>query len=305
MEILLFLVIVLLIVSLYMWLWTERRIKKINYTIKEVCTGNFNQYFRIEPASKGIRELGSYLNKLTEELHNLQVKTKRTEEERKKMISNISHDLRTPLTSLLGYIEVLQNEALSEEDKREYLTIIQRKGKDISNLIEYFFELAKIDAGDIAIETNRVNISEIAQETLLDFYNDFEKQDIIPQINIPVSSFYVQGDSMSIKRILSNLFSNALRYGKTGKIVGVELREEKDRIWVDVWNRGAVLSKSDIEHIFERTYTGEYSRNPSIRGNGLGLAIVKKLVELQEGNITIVSEGEGRTVFSFNLKKSE
>lgn len=305
MEILLILPGILLIAVLYLWLRTERRINKINNTLKEVCNGNFNQYFRVEPASRNVRELGSYLNKLTKELHNLEVKTKRTEEERKRMISNISHDLRTPLTSLLGYIEVLENDELSEEDREEYLSIIQRKGKDISNLIEYFFELAKIDAGDITIELIRVNLSEIVQDTLLDFYDDFEKEAIRPQINIPTFPLYVQGNPMSIKRILINLFSNALRYGKEGKVVGIELREEKDRIWVDVWNKGSVISKSDIEHIFKRTYTGEYSRNPSIRGNGLGLAIVKKLVELQMGNITVSSEAEGRTVFSFYLEKSE
>lgn len=305
MEILLSLVGILLIVSLSLWLRTENRVKKINNTLKEVCTGNFNQYFRVDPASKSIRELSSYLNNLTKELHNLKVKTKQIEEERKKMISNISHDLRTPLTSLLGYIEVLHNDTLSERDKEEYLNIIERKGKEISNFIEYFFEFAKIDAGDIAIEITRVNLSEIVQEILLEFYNDFEKETIIPQINIPASPLYVHGDPMSIKRILINLFSNALRYGKEGKIVGIELREEKDRIWVDVWNKGTALSKSDIEHIFERTYTGKYSRNPSIRGNGLGLAIVKRLVELQNGNITVISEVEGRTVFSFYLKKFE
>lgn len=157
----------------------------------------------------------------------------------------------------------------------------------------------------MAIEITRVNLSEIVQETLLDYYNDFEKEGISPQISIPAVPLYAQCDLMSIKRILSNLLSNALRYGKEGKVVGIELREEKDTIWVDIWNKGAVISKSDIEHIFERTYTGEYSRNPSIRGNELGLTIVKRLVELQNGNIVVTSEAEGRTVFSFSLKKSK
>lgn len=303
MEILLLLLIALCFLTINMLLRTERRIKKINRTLKEIIAGNYNQYFRIRPTSKGIRELVSHLNKLTEELHNLQVKTKRTEEEQKRMISNISHDLRTPLTSLLGYIEVLQNEGLPEEEKRKYLSIIQRKGTEMSTLIEYFFELAKIEAGDIAIELRRVNISEILQDTLLDFYDDFVKYDITPQINIPHHPFYVQGDSFSIKRILNNLFANAIHYGKEGKIVGVELRDEKDKVGVDVWNRGAVVSRNDLEHIFDRTYTGEYSRNPSIRGNGLGLAIVKGLVELQDGNIVVEKKEEDIIVFSFYLKK--
>lgn len=303
MKILLILVGFLFIGFLYLWFRTERRIKKINNILKEVCTGNFNQYFRIEPAPKSIRELSNYLNKLVKELHDLNVKTKRTEEERKKMISNISHDLRTPLTSLMGYVEMLQNNELSREDREEHLNIIQRKGKDILNLIESFFELAKIDSGDISIEITRINLSEIVQEILLDFYNDFEKEAIRPQINIPSSILYVQGDYISIKRILNNLFSNALRYGKEGKVVGIELREEEDRIWVDIWNKGATISESDIEHIFERTYTGEYSRNPNIRGNGLGLTIVKRLIELQNGNISVRSEVDGRIIFSFYLKK--
>ena len=133
----------LLIGFFYLWLRTERRIKKINNILKEVCTGNFNQYFRIEPTSKNIRELSSYLNRITKEVNDLEVKAKRTEEERRKMISNISHDLRTPLTSLLGFIEVLQNDEILEEEREEFLNIVQRKGKDMLNLIEYFSILQK------------------------------------------------------------------------------------------------------------------------------------------------------------------
>lgn len=129
MKILLLLAGISLLGTLYLLFRTERRIKKINNTLKEICSGNFNQYFRVEPASKSIRELGCFLNKLTKELHNLKVKTKKSEEERKRMIANISHDLRTPLTSLLGYIEVLHNDTLSEKDRQEYLNIIQRKAK--------------------------------------------------------------------------------------------------------------------------------------------------------------------------------
>ena len=302
-EFLLIITSFLLIGFFYLWLRTERRIKKINNILKGVCTGNFNQYFRVEPTSKNIRELSSYLNRITKEVNDLEVKAKRTEEERRKMVSNISHDLRTPLTSLLGYIEVLQNDEILEEEREECLNIVQRKGKDMLNLIEYFFDLAKIDAGDITIEIKKIDLSEVVQDTLLDFYNDFEKEDITPQINIPCFPLYVLGDPMSIKRILGNLLSNTLRYGKKGKLVGIELREEEDWIWVDVWNKGVTISKTQINHIFERTYTGEYSRNPESRGNGLGLAIVKRLVEMQNGNITVTSEIEGKTVFSFSLKK--
>ncbi|KOP72402.1 hypothetical protein AMS59_15845 [Lysinibacillus sp. FJAT-14745] len=302
-EFLLIITSFLLIGFFYLWLRTVRRIKKINNILKEVCTGNFNQYFRVEPTSKNIRELSSYLNRIIKEVNDLEVKAKRTEEERRKMVSNISHDLRTPLTSLLGYIEVLQNDEILEEERGECLNIVQRKGKDMLDLIEYFFDLAKIDAGDITIEIKKIDLSEVVQDTLLDFYNDFEKEDITPQINIPCSPLYVLGDPMSIKRILGNLLSNTLRYGKKGKLVGIELREEEDWIWVDVWNKGVTISKTQINHIFERTYTGEYSRNPESRGNGLGLAIVKRLVEMQNGNITVTSGIEGKTVFSFSLKK--
>ncbi|WP_199615454.1 sensor histidine kinase [Paenibacillus alkalitolerans] len=220
------------------------------------------------------------------------------------MIASISHDLRTPLTSLLGYIEAMRcDHSLTDEEKHKFIEIAADKGNALLERLQEFFELAKSEADDSQPELHKVNVTDFIQEVLLGFYPEFQKAAITPAIHIPDFPCFVMADRAQLRRVLENLLSNALRYGQEGKEIGIAVREETDFVWVDIWDRGQGIPAQDLPRVFERFYTGETSRNASLRGTGLGLTIAKNLVEKQGGRITVSSKPGEITVFSFGLNK--
>jgi signal transduction histidine kinase len=281
------------------------QVKKMTLITREIQTGSLNQRYRLRTSQKDIKELAEAWNQLMDQFQVDFERIEFLEEERKRMVANISHDLRTPLTSLLGYIEAMRNDStLTTEEKDEFLQIITNKGNSLLKLLQGFFELAKLEANDFKLNLQKIDLVQIISEVLVGFYPAFVKADIVPVINMPDEPFYVKADVDCLERILNNLLSNALRYGQDGKDIGVAIREEGNLVWVDVWDRGKGISKEDMLHIFERLYTGAASRNTSTQGTGLGLTIAKNLVEKHGGKITVTSVPNKKTVFSFGLIKN-
>lgn len=295
------LLIIIIVILIGIIINQNRKILYISKTIKEIMLGNFNERVRLQNHNKAVSKLVSNLNKLIDEFQKVINLNKNYEEDRKKMISNISHDLRTPLTSLLGYVEFIKDSNVSEAEKKEYIDIIEKKGNSLKVLMEEFFQLSKIESNDLNLEIKRVNLSEIIRQNIILFYNDFIQQGIEPVFNIPEKDIYALGDEGAINRILNNLVSNSLKYGSDGKVIGIDLRQDKDKVYVDVWDKGKGIPKEDIDFVFERLYTAEKSRNRKLQGSGIGLTIVKKLVEKQKGEIKLTSTPYEKTTFSFSL----
>lgn len=289
-------ILVLIIINL------NRKIYSISQIIKSIGQGNYNERIRMQNSNKHLNSLIKNLNHLVDKFQNSMKLNKEYEEERKKMISNISHDLRTPLTSLLGYIEFMKdNKNLSEEEREEYINIIQNKGDNLRNLMNEFFQLSKLDSNDIKLDINKINLSEIIRQNIILFYNDFSKEKIEPVIDLPDKDIYALGDKKAVERILNNLISNAIKYGYEGKSIGINLKCNKENVQVTVWDEGRGIPKENLSSIFERLYTLEKSRNKSLQGSGLGLTIVKKLIEMQNGTIIVKSTPYKKTEFIFTL----
>ncbi|MCM3627776.1 HAMP domain-containing histidine kinase [Paenibacillus glycanilyticus] len=293
------------LVIFYRYIQLQKEIRKLVRTTSDIRTGNLNMRYRLHTANKPLNELGEELNRLVDYVQKSFERTTFLEDERKRMIANISHDLRTPLTSLLGYMEALQQDAtLSAEEKEAFLRIAVSKGDDLLTLLQDFFELARLETDDAAPDLHPVNLSELIPEVLVDFYPALMKTNVTPVIDLPEDPLLVRGDSAFLRRVLNNLLSNSLRYGADGGEIGITAREHTGKVWVEVWDRGKGIARQDLPHIFERLYTGEASRNASLRGTGLGLTIAKNLVERMGGHITAASTPNEKTVFSFNLMKS-
>ena len=228
----------------------------------------------------------------------------KTENSMKKMLSNISHDLKTPLTVILGYIETIQvDSTLSSEERTALLSKVQNKTTELLNLINKFFSLTKLESGDMEISTKRINMNEAYRKNILSFYDILTKKGYDVSINIPEENFYALGNEGAIDRILNNLISNAVKYGYEGKFLGIELRSDDEFVYVDIWDKGKGIDELHKDRVFERLYTLEDSRNKAFQGSGLGLTITKRLVEKMGGEISLFSKPYQKTNFSFKLKR--
>jgi signal transduction histidine kinase len=287
-----------------LWLRHVRVKKDVAKTIqaaKGIRAGNWNMRCRLGTTRKDMLELGGEMNRLADFFQASIERTQLLEEDRKRMISNISHDLRTPLTSLLGYIEALrQDESLTEKERAAFLGIASEKGAALLKRMQAFFDLSRLEETE-DVELQKVDVAELARTVLLDFYPEFTESGITPTASIPESPMYVQGNADCLRRILNNLISNALRYGGDGKEIGIAVRKDAKKGFVDVWDHGKGISPENLPHIFERLYTAEASRNAALRGTGLGLTIAKNLIQKQGGNITVESIPNEKTIFSFWL----
>ncbi|QJD85567.1 sensor histidine kinase [Cohnella herbarum] len=277
----------------------------ITARLNEIRGGSPNQRIRIHHAPESLIELGGSMNRLIDAYQISLERVNLLETERKKMISHLSHDLRTPLTAILGYVEVMQKDnSLSEEMRQNYYRIVVAKGNKLDALIRDFFELSKLEADNGSMEPEKLNVIDKVEEAVVSFYHQFELARLSPRLELPERPLYAWGNRQSLERIMNNLLSNALRYGADGGVVGIRVKDKEDRVWIEVWDRGQGISQTDMPHIFERLYTGSASRNSVQQGNGLGLTIVKKLVEKQHGEIIARSVPNGETVFAFCLPKA-
>ncbi|WP_406786152.1 sensor histidine kinase [Clostridium neuense] len=298
-----FLIIVIFILIAII-MFQNIKINKISNSLTEIITGNFNARIKFHDYNKSVRNLIINLNRLIDKFQEVAAVNKQYEDDRKKMVSNISHDLRTPLTAMLGYVEMLQTDAsLSLNEKKEYLNVIETKGEVLRNLIDEFFSLSKIDSDDINFEFKKIDITEVTRQCILSFLKDFEAKEITPIIKIPEKEVYITADEKSINRILQNIIGNSLKYGISGKVIGISLKENKDSVTIDIWDKGKGIKKEDLPYIFERLYTGEKSRNSNLKGSGIGLTIVKKLVEKHNGKIEVESLPYEKTTFKITFFK--
>ncbi|WP_214480544.1 sensor histidine kinase [Bacillus sp. SM2101] len=222
----------------------------------------------------------------------------------KKMLSNISHDLKTPLTVVLGYIEtIIQNPNISMEERNRLLTKIHNKTIEVSELINKFFDLAKLESGDKEIALTRVNMNEICKKNILSFYDILTAEGFKVVIDIPENTIFSLANEEALDRILNNLISNAIQYGSDGKTIGINLSNDPEYVYVEVWDKGKGIHELHKDLVFERLFTLDDSRNKQFQGSGLGLTITKRLIEELSGEITLHSIPHEKTSFCFKLNR--
>ncbi|AOM13203.1 HAMP domain-containing histidine kinase [Bacillus thuringiensis] len=224
----------------------------------------------------------------------------------RKMLSNISHDLKTPLTVILGYTEMLnKDKTITKEEQQILLEKVHTKTLEVMELIHKFFDLAKLESGDKAIEMTKVNMNEVCREKILSFYDLVTTKGFQVHIDIPERNIYALGNVEVLGRVLNNLISNAITYGDDGKALGMTLRDDETSVYIDVWDKGKGIDESHIDKVFERMYTLEDSRNRLYQGSGLGLTITKRLVEVMDGKIHLSSKPYEKTIFTIVLTKMQ
>ncbi len=279
---------------------TQAKLRAISDKLKEIIEKDSDEQITVFTENKDLMELAAQINALLEKYLKIKADYRRSEITSKKMLSNISHDIKTPMTVILGYLEIMQ---LSETPSGEMLKKVERKAQSVMELINQFFTLSKIESGDMDIELSRVDICEICRESVLDFYELLSNKKFYVKVDMPETPIYIQGNKEALQRILFNLISNVIRYGADGKYLGISLRDDDRNVYVDVTDKGKGIDRAFADSIFDRLFTMEDSRNRNIQGNGLGLTIAKNLAQRLGGTITLESIPHVKTTFTVRLKK--
>lgn len=277
---------------------TQGKLKKIGQKLEEIQDTDSDENVMVFTDNKVLMDLAAQINRLLENQRKVKVDFRRSEIASKKMLSNISHDIKTPMTVILGYLEIMR---LNGSGENEMLLKVEQKARRVMELINQFFTLAKLEAGDTDIEISKIDVCEVCRENVLDFYELLTQKEFRVEVDIPEEAVFVRGNKDALQRILFNLISNVVRYGTDGKYMGIFLRSDKKYIYIDVVDKGKGIDKAFAQNVFERLFTMEDSRNREIQGNGLGLTIAQNLAHQLGGEIILDSEPNVKTTFTVKL----
>lgn len=211
---------------------------------------------------------------------------RRQEQAIRQQIANVSHDLRTPLTSILGYLQLLEGEGLTAEERPEYLSIVQGRARALQSMIVSFYDLSRLEGGEYPLSRERVDLYHVLSQLVAEFYNDFTDFDMTVELREGLPT--VTADPAGVLRVFTNLIRNALEHGR--KRMSILLYQEGGEVVSVFANDAPDLTPEDVEHVFDRFFTADKMRTG--QSTGLGLAIVKALVERMGHTVSAELEGD-------------
>lgn len=290
-----YLVLVLSILVLYLGfrtIYEDIQVKSLINQLRDINENKIEGKLTIGLLNKSIEGLTLKINEAIQLKKQSEAGKIRLENDLRKTIANMSHDLRTPLTSIIGYIQFLKADNLSQAERKEYIAIAEKRAKALEGLLNDFYELSLIESMDYKLQSEKINIKRIVEDAVLGRYADFMNKGITPTIELPKENVYVSGDGKAYERVIENLLGNTVKYAKDR--VTVSLYTDKNKVFIRVSNNVDKLNKEDVEKVFDRFYMADKTR--SGKGTGLGLSIAKGLVEKMNGQISAALEGDEFTI---------
>ena len=287
-----------------------RRLKRLSQEMQRVSDSGFELSPSFSTPGKGGDEIDGLARSFAEmsERINKQIEQlKENDRLRRELVSNISHDLRTPLSAMQGYLETLtiKGDELTGDKRKQYLEIATRHTVRLGTLIGDLFELSKLDAASVTPNLEAFSLAELVQDIAQEFQLDSENKDIKLAIELNAAAGFTIGDIGLIQRVLENLVRNAIRYTPTGGEVTISISERPKSVAVSVSDTGPGIPDEEIPRIFDRFYRSAQGDEALSDSSGLGLAIVKRILDLHESRITVVSKLDAGTRFEFELPLQE
>lgn len=241
------------------------------------------------------------INRMADTVQRMQSREQEAEQTKNELITNVAHDLRTPLTSIIGYIDIVNTQKdLTEEKKAEYLNITWKKARKLESLINELFSFTRISYGGMPMNMAVIDLIKMLEQEVDELYPSFEENCLKCILEPDVDSYMINADGDQLVRVFDNLLGNAIRYGKNGKIIRIQTQTDDGSIKVRIVNYGSVIPEENLPYLFEKFYKVDTARQSSGEGTGLGLAIAKSIVESHGGRIAVSSSFDG-TVFEVSL----
>jgi two-component system sensor histidine kinase VanS len=287
-----FFLLIFIPLSIYFFFLLTKRYSayfhQISSGINQLANGNFNSRIRITSKDE-FGDIARDINLASEKLQQALERGDFAENSKDQLVLNLAHDLRTPLTSVIGYLDfILQDEQLTAEQVKHYASIAFTKSQRLEKLIDELFEITRMNYGKITIENEVVDLSELLIQLNEELYPAFEKNHLAARVKV-TPLLTIQGDGELLARVFENLLTNAIRYGKDGKFVDIHCYLDIDHVVVQVINYGAFIPSEELPYIFDIFYTGDQARTYDEGGTGLGLFIAKNIVTQHQGSISAQS----------------
>jgi len=282
----------------------KKKLTQMSMELARIVENESAEKLLIHTDQSVIKKLLIGINRLLDHNQRVIADYNRTKDSLKKMTSNMSHDMRTPLTVILGYVERLKHDqGMTDEQREEIIGRLHSKIENIIVLLNQFFELVKLESEDYTMPLSRLCMNEVCRKSVLEHYELLQSKQLKVEIDIPEENLYMLGNETAVQRILSNLISNAIRYGSDGGLFGLTLREAGDQVEIEVWDRGKGIDEIHQSRVFDRLYTLDDARNPNFQGSGIGLSITKQLTEAMKGTIRLSSKPYEKTVFTCTFQR--
>ena len=293
-------------IGLLVFRMLTRRLKRLSREMQRVSDSGFDRQPDIDrraPDGDEIDQLGQSFLSMASKIREQLTQLKDNDRLRRELVSNISHDLRTPLSAMQGYLEtlIIKGDSLPDDERTRYLKIARRHTLRLGVLIGNLFELSKLDSASVTPNLEAFSVPELVQDIAQEFQLEAEDKNIRLEINLDANTAFTIGDIGLIQRVLENLVGNAIRFTPDGGEITLSIAERPESVAVAVTDTGCGIPDKDIPRIFDRFYRSETGEEAGSESSGLGLAIVKRILDLHNSRITVVSKVDAGTTFEFEL----
>lgn len=286
-----------IIALILFWLWIFYKIKQyirkqdeIKEALEKIYQGNNEIYIDDSELNGVLKEMAIYINDIAGGFSNAIEESLKSERLKTELITNVSHDIKTPLTSIINYVDLLKKENIQDEKAKEYIEILDMKSQRLKKLTEDLVEASKVSSGNVKLKIEEIKLKELINQSIGEFKDRFEEKNLTIESNMPEEEIKIKADNRYLYRIIENLFSNITKYALDNSRVYIDIEKEKNRIKMSIKNISKEKLNISSEELMQRFVRGDKSRYTE--GSGLGLSIARSLTELQGGKFDIHIDGD-------------
>jgi len=288
---------VVLIILILFWLVVFYRLRKygrqqdeIKRALEQIYEGKTDIYLEDEELESVWKEMAIYINDIAGGFSNAIEESLKSERLKTELITNVSHDIKTPLTSIMNYVDLLKKENIQDEKIKEYIQILDRKSQRLKKLTEDLLEASKVSSGNVKLNIEEIKLKELMNQCIGEFRDRFEKKSLKIEVDMPIEEIKMKADNRYMYRVIENLFSNITKYALENSRVYIDIKKETTKIVVSMKNISKDKLNISSDELMQRFVRGDKSRYTE--GSGLGLSIAKSLIQLQGGEFEIVIDGD-------------